>query len=273
MAVLDLEVLLDIVWRAGQSVLEIYQHREDFVVSWKLDNSPLTLADHESHKIISHGLTSLDDTPILSEEGDLSEWSVRQHWREYWLVDPLDGTHEFIKGNGEFTINIALIREGEPVFGIVYVPVTDVFFYGQKKVGAFRRQGRHGRHEQIHCSAFPSALESWRVVSSRSYSSLQLAELLAALPNHQLTSVGSSLKFCLIAEGKTDIYPRFGPTSEWDTAAAQAVLEAAGGQVLSWQTLLPLRYNTKASLLNPSFVACGSFSACLERLSKSLVAF
>lgn len=216
---------------------------------------------------------SLGGIPILSEEGELPPWSLRQRWGEYWLVDPLDGTQEFIKGSGDFTINIALIREGEPIFGVVYVPVTDVLFYGQKNVGAFRRQGRHGLQEQIHCSHFPSVADGWRVVSSCSHASSRLFELLAALPNHQLTQVGSSLKFCLIAEGKADLYPRLGPTCEWDTAAAQAVLEAAGGQVLDWKTLQPLRYNTKESLLNPSFAACAGLSTCLESLSKSIVAF
>lgn len=268
----DATALLDIAWHAGQAALNIYRQKQSIKVTWKADDSPLTLADQESHNIISHGLMSLGGIPILSEEGELPLWSTRQQWGEYWLIDPLDGTREFIKGSGEFTVNIALIREAEPVFGVVYVPVTDVLFCGQKNVGAFRQQGRHGLREKIRCSDFPSTAHGWRVVGSRSHTSPQMFELLAALPNHQLTTVGSSLKFCLIAEGKADLYPRFGPTNEWDTAAAQAVLEAAGGQVLDWKTLLPLRYNTKESLLNPSFAACADISPCLEHLMRSLIA-
>lgn len=245
---------------AGRAALAIYRARE-LCVNTKADDSPVTLADKESHRILCEGLADLDSRPVISEEGDIPPWRVRQSWREYWLIDPLDGTKEFIKGNGEFTINIALIRDGEPVFGIVYVPVTDVFYFGGKGRGAFRQDGLDITRRSIRCAGVPTADDQWRVLGSRSHPSAQLAEFLVRLPRHQLKSVGSSLKLCLIAEGEADLYPRFGPTSEWDTAAGQAVLEAAGGQVLDWSTLSPLRYNTKESLLNPSFIACAGISS------------
>lgn len=249
--------LLPLCHQAGERILALYQST-DSVVRYKSDDSPVTLADYASNRILVEGISSVSPLPVLSEEGDLPPWPTRQQWREYWLIDPLDGTREFIKGTGDFTVNIALIRNGEPVFGIVYVPVTDLFYFGGKGAGAFRQRGLAATPEGIHCTDLPPPNGVWRVLGSRSHSSPKLAELLSALPSHRLTPVGSSLKFCLIAEGTADLYPRFGPTSEWDTAAAQAVLEAAGGQVLDWNTLSPLRYNTKDSLLNPPFIACTS---------------
>lgn len=255
----DPNKLTKLVWLAGQAVLEVY-HRGHFAVTSKTDLSPVAEADTYSHQVLAEGLREIAEVPMVSEESEALPWSLRREWHEYWLVDPLDGTREFIKGSGEFTINVALIRDGDPVFGIVYVPVTDEFFYGAPGVGAFYQQGVAGRPKPILCADLPSGEGLWRVLGSRSYRSEQLTELLSRLPHYQLIPVGSSLKFCLIAAGEADLYPRFGPTSEWDTAAAQAVLEAAGGQVLDWHRLTPLRYNTKESLLNPPFIACSGVS-------------
>jgi 3'(2'), 5'-bisphosphate nucleotidase len=247
--------LLPLCHQAGAEILALYQHVKSGV-RYKTDKSPITAADCASNRILVEGINRVSSLPVLSEEGDLPKWSIRQKWREYWLVDPLDGTREFIQGNGEYTVNVAVISDGKPVFGIVYAPVADMFYFGSNEAGAFRQQGLEGSPQPIHCAGVPPPEGLWRVLGSRSHSSPELAEFLAAFPGHRLTPVGSSLKFCLIAEGAADLYPRFGPTSEWDTAAAQAVLEAAGGQVLDWNTLLPLSYNTKDSLLNPPFVAC-----------------
>lgn len=235
--------------------MEIYAGAE-LGVYHKSDQSPVTLADLQSHRIIQQGLARLGDLPLLSEEASIPPWEVRRTWQEYWLIDPLDGTREFIKRNGEFTINIALIRLGEPVLGIVYTPAQDNFYWGGVNIGAFRQQGYKGSAEQIHCAPAPSREESWRVVGSRSYHSPELGIFLQSLERYELTPVGSSLKFCLVAEGKADLYPRFGPTCEWDTAAAQAVVEAAGAHVLNWESLKPLRYNQKDTLLNPNFIVC-----------------
>lgn len=243
---------------AGRAVLEVY-HGDNTAIRLKDDQSPVTFADYRSHQILSDGLTALTTLPVLSEESVSPPWHHRRQWREYWLIDPLDGTREFIKRNGEFTINVALIRDGEPVLGVVYAPVTQMFYYGSRGGGAFRQAGLDGKPIAIQCESAPEQ-RRWKVLASRSHATPDLAHFVSRLPAYEIISVGSSLKLCMVADGTADLYPRFGPTSEWDTAAAQAVVEAAGGQVLEWETLGPLRYNQKESLLNPSFIVCASVS-------------
>jgi 3'(2'), 5'-bisphosphate nucleotidase len=243
------EALKPIVESAGEAIMKIYDGK--FAVQRKDDNSPLTLADLESQRVIIDGLKAITpDIPILSEESAAAPWSERQRWRELWIVDPLDGTREFIKRNGEFTVNIALVVEHEPLLGIVSAPAQKLTFWGIAGGGAFT--SAHGAAaRRIHTVAPQRPL---RVVGSRSHLSAQTAEYLARLPPHVMTGVGSSLKFCLLAEGNAELYPRFGPTSEWDTAAGQAVLEAAGGHVTRMDGHR-LRYNCRESVLNGDFVA------------------
>ena len=234
---------------AGQQILTIYQ--QDFTVTNKADNSPVTEADIAAHHIIVAGLQALTpDVPILSEEDADISWQERQHWQTFWLVDPLDGTKEFINGNGEFTVNIALIANNEPLFGVVYAPVLDKLYYNNCD-GAFLTQNG----ETIALQTVPIALNGVvKVVGSRSHKSPGMDEYLSRFQHAELITVGSSLKFCLLAEGTAHCYPRLGPTCWWDTAAGHAVAVAAGARVCQLDGS-PLRYNHQASLLNPFFVA------------------
>jgi 3'(2'), 5'-bisphosphate nucleotidase len=241
--------LMPVAARAGEAIMKVYD--AGFEVQRKEDNSPLTLADLESQRIIIDALQRLTpDIPILSEESAAAPWEQRRHWRELWVVDPLDGTREFVKRNGEFTVNIALVVEHEAVLGIVTAPAKGLCYWGAAGVGAFSEHRSAGR-VRIQTSAPPSPL---RVVGSRSHAGAQTAAYLSKLAPHIVTGIGSSLKFCLIAEGNADLYPRFGPTSEWDTAAGQALLEAAGGQVTRFDGHR-LRYNCRESLINGDFIA------------------
>jgi 3'(2'), 5'-bisphosphate nucleotidase len=253
--------LLPIVERAGAAIMQIYD--AGFTVEHKADNSPLTLADLESQRVIVEGLRHIaPDIPILSEESAAAPWAERQTWRELWVVDPLDGTREFVKRNGEFTVNIALVVEHEPKLGIVAAPAQGMVYWGIAGVGAFcRLHGGEVRSIRTTIAHVPV-----RVVGSRSHSSPQTSTYLAALGPHVISEVGSSLKFCLLAEGKADLYPRLGPTSEWDTAAGQAVLEAAGGHVTRMDGHR-LRYNCRESVINGDFVAFSDPSA-LPRLDR-----
>jgi len=234
---------------AGRAILEVYG--DDFEVQHKEDRSPLTQADLASHRIIRDALAELTpDLPLLSEESADIPFAERASWAEYWLIDPLDGTREFVSRNGEFTVNIALIRGHEPVLGVVHVPVSGVTYTGVAGQGATRRQpGRTATPIRVQrpCAA------PVRVVGSRSHANPELERYLAALGDYELVSMGSSLKFCLVAEGAADFYPRLGPTSEWDTAAAHAVVSAAGGRILMLDGR-PLQYNLKSSYLNPEFL-------------------
>jgi 3'(2'), 5'-bisphosphate nucleotidase len=243
------ESLMPIVARAGAAIMQIYDGA--FAVQRKDDNSPLTLADLESQRVIIDGLKRITpDIPILSEESAAAPWAERQTWRELWVVDPLDGTREFVKRNGEFTINIALVVEHEPVLGMVSAPAQGATFWGMAGLGAFtRRQG--GEARRIHTVPPQRPL---RVIGSRSHTSPQTAAYLTRLGAHVMSGIGSSLKFCLLAEGKAELYPRFGATSEWDTAAGQALLEAAGGHVTRMDGHR-MRYNCRESLINGDFVA------------------
>ncbi|WP_040663972.1 3'(2'),5'-bisphosphate nucleotidase CysQ [Nitrococcus mobilis] len=246
------ESLIILAEEAGERIMRVYQR--DFAVETKTDQSPLTEADRAAHEHILARLQELTPTlPILSEEGGLPDYTSRRDWPLYWLVDPLDGTKEFIKKNGEFTVNIALVKEGQPILGIVHAPVFKTTYIGNRGNGAWRISG--GVRTPIHTRVLPEDGPPMLVVS-RSHRGEAVDRLLERLPPHETRSVGSSLKFCLVAEGKADLYPRFGPTSEWDTAAAQCVVEAAGGRVTRVD-LRPLTYNTKASLLNPDFLVFG----------------
>ncbi|KEA64228.1 3'(2'),5'-bisphosphate nucleotidase [Marinobacterium lacunae] len=254
----DLQAIIEIARQAGEKIMAIYA--QDFAVYDKSDSSPLTEADLASHHCIIEGLKKLTpEIPILSEESSKSDIDDRMSWSCYWLIDPLDGTKEFIKKNGEFTVNIALIDNHKPVLGVVHVPAKGVTYYGECGQGAFKTEG--GVTQPIKVKALPSEGETWQVVGSRSHQSDEFREFIDTLPNAEIVSMGSSLKLCLVAEGEADLYPRLGPTSEWDTAAAQAVVEAAGGLVLAFPSLEPMRYNTRSdTLLNPWFMVCAAVS-------------
>jgi 3'(2'), 5'-bisphosphate nucleotidase len=247
--------VLEVARAAGRAILTIYA-RADHSVETKADHSPLTAADRAANDVIAAGLAALaPDVPLWSEESAAVDWDTRRHWSRFWLVDPLDGTKEFIKRNGEFTVNIALVQDHVPVLGVVHAPVLDRDYYGLAGTGggAFRADaGGPGRPIRVRTPALPPV----RVAGSRSHRGSSLDGIIARLGEHALVSMGSSLKFCLVAEGEADFYPRLGPTSEWDTAAAQAVVEAAGGAVVDLQGQ-PLRYNTRPEILNPHFIARG----------------
>lgn len=228
-------------------------YAQDFSVQFKSDQSPLTEADLAAHRLIRARLAELTpDLPQLSEEGAGVPFAQRRCWQRYWLIDPLDGTKEFVRRNGEFTVNIALVEDGRPELGVVYAPALKVTYAGIRGAGAFTLRGSRRQAIRTRRTADPPVL-----VVSKSHRNPELEELLAQLPSHTSTSRGSSLKFCLVAEGSADFYPRTGPTSEWDTAAGQAVAEAAGAQVVRLPDWQPLRYNTKSSLINPGFAVVG----------------
>ena len=249
-----LAAVLGVARQASAAIMAVYG--SDFAVVHKQDDSPLTLADREAHRIIVHGLQSLTpQIPVLSEESpaEQHDFATRQQWLTLWLVDPLDGTREFVKRNGEFTVNIALIHAHRATLGVVAVPAMDLAYSGGLGLGAQRTQGNQSpqtiRARQPH-------MVKPMVVGSRSHGRDSMQLLLDRLGPHELTAVGSALKFCRVAEGAADFYPRLAPTSEWDTAAGQAVLEAAGGAVLNLQGE-PLTYNRRDTLLNPEFMAMG----------------
>ena len=248
-----IEPVVELAEEAGRAILEVYS--TDFDVHSKDDASPLTQADLASHRCIVARLRTLTpDIPIISEESGLPGFDVRRDWPRYWLIDPLDGTKEFVNRNGEFTVNIAFIEEQRPVLGVVHVPVQSKTYIGCRGVGAERREmGR--RPAAIRVAA--TSAEPVRVVGSRSHRGDSLDAYLAALGPHEMVPMGSSLKFCVVAEGGADLYPRLGPTSEWDTAAAQAVVEQAGGAVLTLDGK-PMKYNDKEQILNPHFLVIGA---------------
>jgi 3'(2'), 5'-bisphosphate nucleotidase len=242
---------------ASQRILEIYE--TPFDVTAKADDSPLTTADLAAHHAIVAGLQRLTpDIPILSEESSTIPFAERSGWQRYWLVDPLDGTKEFIERNGQFTVNIALIVGHEPVLGVVRVPVTGVCYFALRGYGAFLQEA-DGLLQAIAVKPLRTG-QPVRVVGSKSHGGPGLQQFVANLGACELMTSGSSLKFCQVAEGVADVYPRLGPTSEWDTAAAQAIVEVAGGQVISVETGQSLRYNTRDSLLNPHFIVYGDAS-------------
>jgi 3'(2'), 5'-bisphosphate nucleotidase len=247
-----LPAVLDAVAAASTAILEVYAGGHD--VEYKADESPITRADRAAHEVLAARLArDTSEIPLLSEEADgCHDPAVRGAWRQLWLVDPLDGTKEFINRNGEFTVNVALVRDHRPVLGVVAAPALGLTYYAAEGVGAFRR--RNGAEaEPIHVRP---AADPLVVVGSRSHRGDSLDAVLAKLGPHELRPMGSALKICLVAEGSADFYPRLGPTSEWDTAAAQAVLELAGGALTKLDGA-PLRYNERDTLLNPHFIAFG----------------
>jgi 3'(2'), 5'-bisphosphate nucleotidase len=248
-----LEAVADIARRAGREILEVYAAGATELRA-KADASPLTAADLASHRLIVAALAELTPgLPVLSEESAEAPFTERADWQRYWLVDPLDGTREFLSRNGEFTVNIALIDGHAPTLGVVHAPVAGASYLGVVDEGAWRQQGQQPA-QPIHAARRSGS--PLRVVGSRSHRGDSLDTFLTRIGEHRLLAMGSSLKFCLVAEGAADVYPRLGPTCEWDTAAAHAVLAAAGGTVSDLDGA-PLRYNTRVELRNPFFVAYG----------------
>jgi 3'(2'), 5'-bisphosphate nucleotidase len=246
------EAIITLAREAATRILAVYD--SDFSVGHKDDDSPLTAADLASHRCIVEALETLTpDIPVLSEESaeDVAGL-VRRDWRRLWLVDPLDGTREFVKRNGEFSVNIALIEDGEPVLAVIQAPVTGALWHAQRGVGAFRRDGERDAPLRTR----RPATAPLRVAASRSHRDARTEGFIARMGDVEPLGLGSSLKFCLLAEGGLDAYPRFGPTCEWDTAAGQCVLEAAGGIVVDPRGR-PLRYNQRDTLLNGDFIALG----------------
>jgi 3'(2'), 5'-bisphosphate nucleotidase len=250
--------IMTISQEAGEAILSIYQRHGEIPFEKKEDASPVTEADLAAHDLINASLTRLTPgIPVLSEESAPISPEVRRGWQRYWLVDPLDGTREFIKRSDEFTVNIALIERGRPILGIVHVPVSGSTYAGSRVTGAIKRTAS-GKEHRIHAHPL-NPYKSLTLVASRSRTSVQFDGFLKRVKQIAplvVTRVGSSLKACLIAEGLADIYPRFGPTCEWDTAAVQAILEAAGGALVDAE-MRPLRYNSKDDLINPDFFAIG----------------
>lgn len=244
-----------------QIMLEVSQIQQQYfntavAVHHKEDQTPVTIADQLSSRLICAELTERWPWPALSEESNHPDWATRQQWQTYWLIDPLDGTREFIAGRPEFTINIALICEGWPVFGFIWSALSQNGWWGAPGYGAYRIEADGSSHP-IHVASVPAEMSHWLVLSSH-HANIRKTERYQALRASRLEFLGSSLKFCRIAEGAAHLYWRTGPTGEWDTAAGQALVEASGGLVYDMSTCEPLRYNQKESLINPNFiVACG----------------
>lgn len=240
---------------AGAAILEIYSDPKRFEVERKDDDSPLTQADLAANRLLVARLRELTPgIPILSEESKQAPWSERRHWKDCWVVDPLDGTKEFLKRNDEFTVNVALVRDHRPILGVVHAPALQEWYWAVRHEGAWHQKG--GKVvERLNAAAYPGD-RPWRVVGSRSHNTPEVDAFVERLGEAEMVSMGSSLKLCLVAAGRADVYPRLGPTSEWDTCAAQAVVEEAGGQVLDAETGEPLRYNARESILNPHFIVC-----------------
>jgi 3'(2'), 5'-bisphosphate nucleotidase len=240
---------------AGMAIMQVYP--TEFSIVKKQDNSPLTQADLAAHHVILHALHALTpDIPVISEEADIVPYETRQHWQRFWLVDPLDGTREFVKRNGEFTVNIALIEQHEPVLGVVYAPASEQLYFAAAGQGAYKQL--HSEPPQpIHTKSFD--IQQLVVAGSRSHSDEKIQQFLQNIKRKhgtapELLSMGSSLKICLVAEGIADVYPRLGPTFEWDTAAAHCILREAGGDIVDLHQAR-LSYNQEDSLLNPFFFA------------------
>ena len=249
------EAVIALARKAAAEILAVYD--SEFAVQHKDDRSPLTAADLASHRCIVAGLQALTpQIPVLSEESKDIDIAARREWTTFWLVDPLDGTREFIKRNGEFTVNIALVVDGVATWGVIQQPVTGALWHGGAGLGAFIREGDAG---DVAIRTRTPAAAPLRIAASRSHRDERTQAVLDALPGSEVVGCGSSLKFCRIADGGIDLYPRFGPTSEWDTAAGQAILEAAGGAVLAADGR-PFRYNQRDTLLNGDFIALGDMA-------------
>lgn len=244
----DILKINNIVYDAGKAILDVYD--TSFNVETKSDNSPLTQADKNAHSVIDSGLKSLfPNIPILSEEGKNIPYSERKKWDCFWLVDPLDGTKEFIKRNGEFTVNVALIKNNYPIFGSVYAPYRKELFWALEGLGAWKSIDKN-KDQKIKVS---KSNKKTRIVISRSHPNEKVLDYISHYHQHDLIRMGSSLKLCCIADGRADIYPRLGPTSEWDIGASQCIVEQAGGTVVEYTTNNRLRYN-KENILNPFFI-------------------
>ena len=247
----ELEIALDAAVKAGENIMEVYNSTEPINYEKKADNSPLTVADKKSHNTIIDFLKETNIN-IISEESKSIDYDERKNWEEYWLIDPLDGTKEFIKKNGEFTVNIALIKNNKPHLGVVYCPVKKILYWNDHEKKVFKREGE----DQVELTKRVPVNENeegLRVVVSRSHMSEETSDYVNKLTNPELISCGSSLKFLYIADNKADIYPRFGPTMEWDTAAAHSILNALDINVINLETGRELSYN-KENLLNPYFI-------------------
>lgn len=249
MSITDLQPIIDIAIKAGAAILEVYNGaQEDFRITAKEDNSPLTIADRISHEIIVDGLIKLyPEIPILSEEGADIEYAVRKQWQQYWCVDPLDGTKEFINRNGQFTVNIAFMQSNKPVMGVIYSPVLNVVYYGIVGKGSWKMTPG----ESPEPISVDQKTSEWIAIGSRSHADQDEENILKQYPVSSKLSIGSSLKFCLVAEGKAQIYYRKGPTMEWDTAAGQAIAVSSGA-IMHNADFEEFMYN-KPSLLNPGF--------------------
>jgi len=253
---IDIHKINFIAKKAGDEIMKIY--KQDFKVDYKKDNSPLTKADIKSNEIITESLKDLyPGIPILSEENKEVPYNIRRKWEYFWLIDPLDGTKEFVKKNGEFTVNIALIHKNTPVLGVIYAPALEILYYAQKEKGAFKQEkGDITKKLPIYSNSNNN--NSLKVIVSKSHYNQETKYFVNNLKNQykktiKFIRIGSSLKLCLIAEGKADIYPRLAPTMEWDTAAGQIIVEQAGGEVLKHNTKESLKYN-KENLQNPWFI-------------------
>lgn len=244
------QIAINAAQKGGAAIMEVY-NTADFQVDFKSDNSPLTIADKRAHAEIAAVLAGTN-IPVLSEEGKSIPFEERSKWDYFWMVDPLDGTKEFIKRNGEFTVNIALIHQNRPVMGVVHTPALDETCYGIEGSGAWKLKGTE--KTAIKTSGRYENEPNLKVVASRSHMSPETEAFISKLENPELVSMGSSLKILLLADGSADVYPRYAPTMEWDTAAAHAVLRAAGGKILQYETNYELEYN-KENLLNPWFLA------------------
>ena len=246
---------------AGNEIMKIYNSK-DFQITSKIDNSPLTIADLESNKIITDLLTETN-IPILSEEGKDIDYKIRSKWDIFWLVDPIDGTKEFIKKNGEFTVNIALIKNQSPILGVIFAPVLQTLYFSNHLIGSFKSSVKDFKHnfDFIKNNSVKLPInrkdKSCVVVASRSHMSSETEDFINSLRNKnndvKIISKGSSLKLCLVAEGSADFYPRYAPTMEWDTCAPQIIAEESGADVFVADSLAPLTYN-KENLLNPFFI-------------------
>lgn len=249
------EEVIAIAKQAGDAILEIYHSASDIEIQSKSDDSPLTKADKAANEVICSGLEKLDaQFPIISEENKEIPFEDRKNFKAFWLVDPLDGTKEFIKRNGEFTVNIALVQDNAPILGVIYVPVHKKMYWGLKGEGSYLRIGNEDK--LLGVTSYKMADANLKVVSSRSHLNDATKSYVAKMNEPDFVPMGSSLKFMIVAEGKADVYPRFIPCMEWDTAAAQIIMEEAGGSVMNIETQQPLTYNKKV-LLNPYFIAFG----------------
>lgn len=250
-----IEQVRGIAFKAGEEILDVYKDEASFGIEAKADDSPLTQADQRANKVICDSLIALNpDIPIISEENKAIDYAERKDFEYFWMVDPLDGTKEFIKRNGEFTVNIALIHQNKSVAGVVYVPVTDEMFWAVEGEGSWKES--KGEKTKLQANNYSMEDPGLGVVCSRSHLNEETSAFLNKMNNPETVSKGSSLKFLIIAESNADVYPRLAPTMEWDTAAAHIILEEAGGQVVRADDNTPLRYN-KEILTNPHFIAYG----------------